>query len=126
LQQHMQNLVGIVRSEGEMLHALEILGTLRDRAERVGVAGNREYNAGWHTALDLANLLTVSEAITRAGLERRESRGAHFREDYPDKVSAFGTFNIVIRKASNGEMTVARQSIPEMPAELKKVIDENK
>jgi succinate dehydrogenase / fumarate reductase flavoprotein subunit len=126
LQQHMQNLVGIVRSEGEMLHALEILGTLRDRAERVGVAGNREYNAGWHTALDLANLLTVSEAITRAGLERRESRGAHFREDYPDKVSGFGTFNIVIRKGSNGEMMVARQSIPEMPAELKKVIDENK
>jgi succinate dehydrogenase / fumarate reductase flavoprotein subunit len=126
LQQHMQNLVGIVRSEGEMLHALEILGTLRDRAERVGVAGNREYNAGWHTALDLANLLTVSEAITRAGLERKESRGAHFREDYPDKVSAFGTFNIVIRKGSNGEMMVARQSIPEMPAELKKVIDENK
>jgi succinate dehydrogenase / fumarate reductase, flavoprotein subunit len=126
LQQHMQNLVGIVRSEGEMLQALEILGTLRDRAERVGVAGNREYNAGWHTALDLANLLTVSEAITRAGLERKESRGAHFREDYPDKVSAFGTFNIVIRKGSNGEMMVARQSIPEMPAELKKVIDENK
>jgi succinate dehydrogenase flavoprotein subunit len=126
LQQHMQKLVGIVRNEGEMHQALEILGTLRDRAERVCVAGNREYNAGWHTALDLANLLTVSEAITLAGLERKESRGAHFREDYPDKVSSFGTFNIVIRKASNGEMTVARQAIPDMPAELKKVIDENK
>jgi succinate dehydrogenase flavoprotein subunit len=126
LQQHMQKLVGIVRNEGEMHQALEILGTLRDRAERVCVAGNREYNAGWHTALDLANLLTVSEAITLAGLERKESRGAHFREDYPDKVSSFGTFNIVIRKASNGEMTVARQAIPDMPAELRKVIDENK
>ncbi len=126
LQQHMQNLVGIVRNEGEMLKALEILATLRDRAERVSVAGNREYNAGWHTALDLANLLIVSEAITLAGLERKESRGAHFREDYPDKVSSFGTFNIVIRKGSNGKMTVARQAIPDMPAELKKVIDENK
>jgi succinate dehydrogenase / fumarate reductase flavoprotein subunit len=126
LQQHMQNLVGIVRNEGEMRQALEILGTLRDRAERVSVPGNREYNAGWHTALDLANLLTVSEAITRAGLERKESRGAHFREDYPDKVGSFGTFNIVIRKGSNGEMAVARQSIPDMPAELKKVIEENK
>jgi succinate dehydrogenase / fumarate reductase flavoprotein subunit len=126
LQQHMQNLVGIVRNEGEMLKALEILGTLRDRAERVSVAGNREYNAGWHTALDLANLLIVSEAITLAGLERKESRGAHFREDYPDKVSSFGTFNIVIRKGSNGKMTVARQAIPDMPAELKKVIEENK
>ena len=126
LQQHMQTLVGIVRNEGEMLQALEILGTLRDRAERVCVAGNREYNGGWHTALDLANLLTVSQAITLAGLERKESRGAHFREDYPDKVSSFGTFNIVIRKGSNGKMTVARQAIPDMPAELKKVIDENK
>jgi succinate dehydrogenase / fumarate reductase, flavoprotein subunit len=126
LQQHMQNLVGIVRNEGEMLQALEILGTLRDRAERVCVAGNREYNSGWHTALDLANLLTVSEAITLAGLERKESRGAHFREDYPDKVSSFGTFNIVIRKGSNGEMTVARQANPDMPAELRKVIEENK
>jgi succinate dehydrogenase / fumarate reductase flavoprotein subunit len=125
LQQHMQNLVGIVRNEGEMLQALKILGTLRERAELVCVAGNREYNAGWHTALDLANLLTISEAITRAGLERKESRGAHFREDYPDKVSSFGTFNIVVRKGSNGEMTVARQAIPDMPAELKKVIEEN-
>jgi succinate dehydrogenase / fumarate reductase flavoprotein subunit len=126
LQQHMQNLVGIVRNEGEMLQALKILGTLRDRAERVSVPGNREYNAGWHTALDLANLLTVSEAITRAGLERKESRGAHFREDYPDKISSFGAFNIVVRKGSSGEMTVARQAIPDMPAELKKVIEENK
>src|SRR5262249_24370280 len=96
LQQHMQNLVGIVRNEAEMRQALEILATLRDRAARVSVAGNREYNSGWHTALDLANLLTVSEAITRAGLDRKESRGAHFREDYPDKVSTFGAFNIVI------------------------------
>src|SRR5262245_5770343 len=126
LQQHMQNLVGIVRNEGEMLQALEILGTLRDRAAGVCVPGNREYNAGWHTALDLANLLTVSEAITRSGLERKESRGAHFREDYPDKVSAFATFNIVIRKGSNGEMIVDRQAIPDMPPGLKKVIEENK
>jgi succinate dehydrogenase / fumarate reductase flavoprotein subunit len=126
LQARMQSLVGIVRSEGEMLQALDELAKLRDRASRVGVTGNREYNAGWHTALDLANLLTVSEAITRAGLERKESRGAHFREDCPDKVAALGAFNIVVRKGRDGEMTIAREPIPEMPAELKKVIEENK
>jgi succinate dehydrogenase / fumarate reductase, flavoprotein subunit len=126
LQTRMQSLVGIVRSEGEMLQALDELAKLRDRASRVGVTGNREYNAGWHTALDLANLFTVSEAITCAALERKESRGAHFREDCPDKVGAFGTFNIVVRKGRDGEMTIARQQIPEMPPELKKVIEENK
>jgi succinate dehydrogenase / fumarate reductase flavoprotein subunit len=126
LQTRMQSLVGIVRSEGEMRQALDELARLRDRASRVGVTGNREYNAGWHTALDLANLLTVSEAITRAGLERKESRGAHFREDCPDKVAAFGAFNIVVRKGRDGEMTIAREPIPEMPSELKKVIEENK
>ena len=69
------------------------------RARRVGVAGNREYNPGWHTALDLQNLLTVSEAIARSALERKESRGGHFRDDYPGKDDAYGKFNIVVRKA---------------------------
>ncbi len=126
LQERMQELVGIVRTESEMRQALDVLAALRDRATRVGVTGNREYNAGWHTALDLANLFTVSEAITRAALERRESRGAHFREDYPDKAAEFATFNIVIRKGPGGEMAIAREPIPEMPAELKRVIEENK
>ena len=85
LQEMMQNLVGIVRNEYEMQRALEGLGPLRQRANRVGVGGHREYNPGWHAALDSAQLLTVSEAITRVGLERRESRGGHFREDYPDR-----------------------------------------
>ncbi len=71
---------------------------MRERAGRVGVGGHREYNPGWHAALDLHNLLTVSEAITRSAIERRESRGGHFREDYPDKDAAFGTFNFVVRK----------------------------
>ena len=66
----------------------------------MGVGGNREYNPGWHTALDLGNLLTVSEAITRSAIERKESRGGHFREDYPRKPTEFGTINIVTRKAS--------------------------
>jgi succinate dehydrogenase / fumarate reductase flavoprotein subunit len=126
LQERMQDLVGIVRNESDMLRALDMLANLRDRAARVGVSGNREYNTGWHTALDLANLFTVSEAVTRAGLERKESRGAHFREDCPEKVDSWGRQNLIIRKGRDGEMTVSRHTIPEMPPELKRIIEENK
>jgi succinate dehydrogenase / fumarate reductase flavoprotein subunit len=126
LQVMMQDLVGIVRTAPEMERALEGIGRLRARAARVGVAGNREYNPGWHTALDLDNQLTVSEAIARAALERQESRGGHFRDDRPDKDPSYGKFNIVIRKGADGGMQLAREPIPEMPAELKRVIEEEK
>jgi succinate dehydrogenase / fumarate reductase, flavoprotein subunit len=126
LQAMMQDLVGIVRTGPEMERALDGLGGLKARAERVGVPGNREYNPGWHTALDLDNLLTVSEAITRAAIERRESRGGHFRDDCPDKDPACAGLNIVIRKGSDGGMRLAREPIKEMPAELKQVIEEQK
>ena len=124
LQVMMQDLVGIVRREAEMERALEGIERLKARAQRVGVAGNREYNPGWHTALDLANLLTISEAVARAALERKESRGGHFRDDYPEKDPAHGKFNIVIRKGEHGEMQLSREPIPEMPAELRRVIEE--
>jgi succinate dehydrogenase / fumarate reductase flavoprotein subunit len=126
LQEMMQDLVGIVRKEEEMLRALAAIEQLWERARRVSVPGNREFNPGWHTALDLPNLLTVSEAITRSGLERKESRGAHFREDYPEKEAAFGKVNIVVRKAADGKMEIGRASIPEMPPELKQIIEEMK
>ena len=126
LQVMMQDLVGIVRTAAEMERALEGIGRLRERAARVGVAGNREYNPGWHTALDLGNQLTVSEAIARAALERQESRGGHFRDDCPDKDPAFAKFNIVIRKGADGGMQLSREPIPEMPAELRRVIEEQK
>jgi succinate dehydrogenase / fumarate reductase, flavoprotein subunit len=126
LQEMMQELVGIVRSEPEMQRALEGLERLRERASRVGVGGHREYNPGWHTALDLHNLLTVSEAITRSAIERRESRGGHFRDDHPDKDSSLGTLNFIVRKGGDGRMEVAREPIREMPAELKGVIEEMK
>jgi succinate dehydrogenase / fumarate reductase flavoprotein subunit len=90
------------------------------------VDGNREYNPGWHTALDLPNLLTVSEAVTRSAIERRESRGGHFRADCPDKDAAFGTVNVTVRKEGDGTMQVSRVPIPPMPAELKQVIEEMK
>jgi succinate dehydrogenase / fumarate reductase flavoprotein subunit len=126
LQAMMQDLVGIVRTGPEMERALQGLDELKERARRVGVPGNREYNPGWHTALDLDNLLTVSEAVTRAAIERRESRGGHFRDDCPEKDPACAKFNILVRKGANGEMQLVREPIPEMPPELKRVIEEEK
>ena len=126
LQEMMQELVGIVRREEEMRRALEELAKLRERASRVRVDGNRAYNPGWHTALDLSALLTVSEAVARSALERRESRGAHFRDDLPKPDSAFGKLNVVVKKGSGGEMRVERRPIPEMPAELKQIIEQMK
>ncbi|HEX5071220.1 MAG TPA: fumarate reductase/succinate dehydrogenase flavoprotein subunit [Vicinamibacterales bacterium] len=125
LQKTMQDLVGIVRTESEMQEALTRLEALRARAERAGVDGHREYHTGWHAALDLRNLMTVSEAITRSAIERKESRGGHFREDFPDKQAEFATFNIAVKDAG-GSMKVERRPIPEMPAELQQVIEQQK
>jgi len=126
LQDTMQDLVGIVRREDEMQKALGAIRSLWDRARKVTVPGNREYNPGWHAALDLRNLLVVSEAITLSAIERKESRGGHFRDDCPEKDPACATFNIVVRKAADGRMELARQPIAPMPPELKQVIEENK
>ena len=122
----MQDLVGIVRQEQEMLQALDCIRELTAASERVSVNGNREYNSGWHTALDLHNLLTVSEIVTRAELERKESRGAHFRDDFPAKDDRFGTFNIVVRKRASGEMQITHEPIPPMREDLKQIIEEMK
>jgi succinate dehydrogenase / fumarate reductase, flavoprotein subunit len=126
LQESMQNLVGIVRTEGEMQDALEIIDQLRARADRAGTPGHRQYNNGWHTALDLANLLIVSEAITRAALLRKESRGAQFREDFPDKDAEWGKHSIVVKPGTGGEMQVEKRPLPPIPTELKAVIEEMK
>ncbi len=125
LQETMQNLVGIVRTETEMREALEKIGNFKTRAEKTAVTGNREYNPGWHTALDLKNLLIVSEAITRAALERKESRGAQFREDYPDKDERFSKVNTIESKSADGSVQVRLEPLPEMPDHLKRVIEEN-
>jgi succinate dehydrogenase / fumarate reductase flavoprotein subunit len=124
LQEMMQQLVGIVRKEDEMQRALDGIDRLWQRASRVAVTGNREYNPGWHTALDLSNLLTVAEAVTRSAIERKESRGAQFRDDYPAKDAAFGKINVMAKKDADGTMKVSREPIPEMRAELKQVIEE--
>ncbi|HVG72464.1 MAG TPA: fumarate reductase/succinate dehydrogenase flavoprotein subunit [Vicinamibacterales bacterium] len=126
LQDTMQNLVGIVRQESEMKEAVTRIAQLNERGSRVGVSGHREYHAGWHTAIDVRNLLTVSEAIARSAIERKESRGGHFREDYPQKVDEFGTFNIMVKPGSGGAMQVSRVPIPPMPDYLKEVVEEQK
>src|SRR4051812_4097871 len=128
LQETMQDNVGIVRAQAEMEAALATIGALKQRAAKAPVKGNREYNPGWHTALDLGNLLTVSEAVTRCAIERKESRGGHFRDDYPDKDAEFAKFNFVIRKGQNrdGEMQILREVIPPMPGHLKAIIEEMK
>jgi succinate dehydrogenase / fumarate reductase flavoprotein subunit len=126
LQDTMQNLVGIVRNESEMCEALGKIDDFKKRAEDAAVSGNREYNPGWHTALDLKNLLTVAEAITRAALERKESRGGQFRDDYPDKDEQFAKVNTMIAKAADGSTQVRLEPLPEMPDYLKRVIEENR
>ena len=124
LQLMMQAKVGIVRNEPEMKEALEGLRSLEERARRVGVTGHREYNPGWHTALDLRNLLIVSEAVARAALDREESRGAHFREDRPAKDPALDRTRLVVRKSSGG-MELRRETVPPLPEELRRIIEEN-
>jgi succinate dehydrogenase / fumarate reductase flavoprotein subunit len=126
LQESMQDLVGIVRTESEMQQALSVIAALDGRAENVGIAGHRQYNSGWHTAIDLANLVLVSEAITRAALLRKESRGAQFREDYPNKDPEWGKHNIVVKRGADGEMLVEKRALPSMPDELQAVIQEMK
>jgi succinate dehydrogenase / fumarate reductase flavoprotein subunit len=126
LQKMMQQQVGIVRRAEEMENALEQLQALSARAGKVAVTGNREYNGGWHTALDLHHLLTVSQLITEAAIERKESRGAHFRDDYPQKDESAGHCNLVLQKAGSGAPHLERVPLREMPPELKQVIEEMK
>ncbi len=126
LQEMMQELVGIVRTEKELTEAAEKLDGLKKRADNAGCGGNRGYNPGWHTAMELTHMLTVAQAITIAAKERKESRGGHFRDDYPEKSEEFGKINISIRKGADDKMEVRRAEKPKMTEELQKIIEENK
>ncbi len=125
LQEKMQNLVGIARTEESLTRALEEIHTLKEKAYDVHASGNREYNAGWHTALDLDNLLSVSQAIALAALERRASIGAHSRDDYPEKEEpGTGKYNTIIQKAHDGTMTIRRESVSKLRSDLRQIIEE--
>jgi succinate dehydrogenase / fumarate reductase flavoprotein subunit len=126
LQEMMQDLVGIVRTKQEMERALEGLAALRAREARVAATGNREYNPGWHTALDLASLLVVSEAVTRSALARTESRGAHFRDDHPQKDETQGKVRHVVKRGADGAMQLERIAVTPPPPELQRIIEEQR
>jgi succinate dehydrogenase / fumarate reductase flavoprotein subunit len=126
LQESMQKLVGIVRVENEMQRALEIIAKLKSRAAQAGVGGHREYNTGWHTALDLDNLLTISEIVALAGIERKESRGGHFRDDYPERSAEFAKVNLRISKGADGKPRIERVPVVPLTEDLTHAIEEQK
>jgi succinate dehydrogenase / fumarate reductase flavoprotein subunit len=124
LQETMHNLVGIIRTESEMRDALTKIQALKERAKNTAVTGNQQYNPGWHLAMDLRSLLTVSEAIAGAALERKESRGAHTRDDYPKTDPEFGKVNVVVREAADGAVSITQEPLPQMPEDLAKLFEE--
>jgi len=124
LQECMHDLVGIIRTEDELAKALEELRTLSDRATRVQVEGHRQYNPGWHLALDLRAMLTVSEAIACAARERRESRGAQTRDDYPATDPELAKVNVVVRQR-DGELAITREPLPPLPPDLAELLEGN-
>jgi succinate dehydrogenase / fumarate reductase flavoprotein subunit len=123
LQECMQTMVGIIRTADELTKAFGELAVLRERAGRVRVEGHRQYNPGWHLALDLDPLLTVSECIARAALERAESRGAQTREDYPETDPDLAKVNVVVRQR-NGELVFTREPLPVIPDELQTLLED--
>ena len=122
LQAIMQSLVGIIRTEHELTEALKELGELRQRAERVAVEGHRQYNPGWHLALDLRSMLLVAECVATAALARQESRGGHTRDDFPGPDPAFAKINHVLR-LRDGQLELTAEALPEMPADLAELFD---
>jgi succinate dehydrogenase / fumarate reductase flavoprotein subunit len=124
VQELMQEKAGIIRNDAVLGEALAGLERLRAEADRTAVGGNREFNPGWHTAIDLDNILTVADLLVRAARERKESRGAHSRIDHPSKDDAWGEVNLVIRKGSGGEPEIRREPIPPMRQDLADIIEE--
>ncbi|MCA1644214.1 MAG: fumarate reductase/succinate dehydrogenase flavoprotein subunit [Chloroflexi bacterium] len=122
LEDCMHNLVGIIRTESELETALEQIEQFRQRLSTARVEGNRYFNPGWHMALDMETMLTVSEAITRAALARKESRGGHTRSDFPDVDPHFAHINLVVRRQA-GQMTLAEEPLPAIPGELAELLE---
>jgi succinate dehydrogenase / fumarate reductase flavoprotein subunit len=123
LQECMQTMVGIIRTADELTKAFGELAVLRERARRVRVEGHRQYNPGWHLALDLDPLLAVSECIARAALGRTESRGAQTRDDYPETDPDLAKVNVVVRQR-NGELVLTREPLPVIPDELQALLED--
>src|SRR4029077_13199204 len=125
LQKVMQSLVGIFRTREDVQKALGELGKLKERTAHTSVEGSRMFNPGWHMAIELKSMLTVSEAVTRSALVREESRGAHSRIDFPELSTEWGKKNNIIWRAESA-MGQRQETRPEMPAELKQILAEDK
>jgi succinate dehydrogenase / fumarate reductase flavoprotein subunit len=123
LQETMQSLVGIIRREEELVESLEKLAEMKKRLPQLSVEGNRQYNPGWHLALDLHNMLIVSECIASAALERTESRGGHTREDHPGSSEDWAKINLVLTLGDSGDVQLKHQTLPQMPDELTELIE---
>jgi succinate dehydrogenase / fumarate reductase, flavoprotein subunit len=126
LQDVMQRLVGIIRTEAELRESLVEIERLKERAKSLAVEGHRQYNPGWHLAIDLTNMLIVSECIAKAALERTESRGGHTRDDFPGPDDSWGQVNLVLTLAGgdfSAPVDLAHQPLPVMPDELKELFD---
>jgi succinate dehydrogenase / fumarate reductase flavoprotein subunit len=127
LEDCMHNLVGIIRTEAELKQALDEIASFRERADHVSVEGHRQFNPGWHLALDLRSMLAVSECIARAALERRESRGGHTRDDFPTTDPEFAKVNVRVRQGPDGDgLAIDHLPLPEMPEDLKALFEEKK
>ncbi len=123
LQETMNSLVGIIRTADEMTQALAKITELKERIRHLTVEGHRQYNPGWHLALDISNMLRVSECVARAALERQESRGGHTRDDFPTAEPEWGKVNVVLREVDD-EITVSRQPLLVIPADLAELLAE--
>jgi succinate dehydrogenase / fumarate reductase flavoprotein subunit len=125
LEDCMHNLVGIIRTEAELKQALDEIAAFRERAANVAVEGHRQFNPGWHLALDLHSMLAVSECITRAALERKESRGGHTRDDFPGTDPEFAKVNVRVRQEGDS-LAIDHLPLPQMPDDLKALFEEKK
>jgi succinate dehydrogenase / fumarate reductase flavoprotein subunit len=119
----MQRLVGIIRTREELEESLTELAAFKDRVKNMSVEGHRQYNPGWHLAIDITNMLTVSECIAKAALEREESRGGHTRDDFPGPDATWGSKNLVLSLDDDGNVDLRHQPLPQMPADLKVFFD---
>jgi len=124
LQETMHNLVGIIRTESELKEALGKLEEYKERAKHTSVEGNRQYNPGWHLAMDLRSMLTCSEANAQAALLRTESRGGHTRSDFPNTEAEWGKWNNAVRQKSDGSMEIEKTPLPAMPGDLRALLEE--
>jgi succinate dehydrogenase / fumarate reductase flavoprotein subunit len=124
LQETMHDLVGIIRTRAEMERALDRIAELKKRVANLSVEGHRQYNPGWHLALDLPHMLLVSECIARSALEREESRGGHTRDDFPAADPEWAKVNLICTLAADGSVVVTRQPLPQLPPELAGIFEE--